>query len=154
MPFFKLITAFFISILVVTAHAQSETGGMPQQPDQVQQLTELLDLDSDQQSEMRAVMNEGEAKINGMEEEFVALQQRLREQVGPNFDEASIRADAAELGKLTGDMTAESLIMQAKIDSIFTEDQRNKLEEVIQQQQAQQQQMQQLQRQMQQQQYQ
>jgi len=64
---------------------------------------------------------------------------------GPDFDETAIRAKAGELGNLEGQMTAASIILQSKIDAVFTVEQREQLEEMQRQQQQMQQQMQQMQ---------
>ena len=145
MRMFKLLSAALLILGMSTAVQAQQPG----QPDQVAQLTALLDLSDDQQQQLRTLMSEGEAKLGELEQQASAIQQQLREQIGPDYDEGTIRTEAAKLGELTGEMTAESMLMQARIDSVFTAEQREKLEETVRQQQ---QQMMQMQQQMQQQQ--
>ncbi|MGR4067866.1 Spy/CpxP family protein refolding chaperone [Halomonas sp. LR3S48] len=120
----------------------------PPQGDQVDQLDQLLDLDENQQQEIRSLLDEAERQLAPKEQEAQALQARLGDYVGPDYDENVIREDASRLGDLTGEITAETVLLQSRIESVFTEEQRQQLDEAIAQQQ---QQMQDLQNQMQQQ---
>lgn len=114
-----------------------------QQQDQVSQLAEMVGLSDDQQSEIREIMEETQAELQELQAEAQQVQQRLQDQIGPDYDEETIRTDAERLGELNGEMTALSTLMQARIDSVFTEEQRETLEQRMQQMQQQQQQMQQ-----------
>lgn len=132
----------------VPAMAQ-QMGGTPSVDDQVNQLDEMVDLDEGQKEEMSSLLTQMQDEISGKEQEAQQLQQQLGEQVQPDYDEASIRADAERLGDLTAEMTAESIIIQSQIEGVFTQEQREQLDEAIAQQQEQMQQ--QMQEQMQQQ---
>lgn len=143
---FLATIALTLGIAGVAAAQQTQA---PPQGDQVDQLDQLLDLDENQQQEIRSLMDEAERELAPKEEEAQALQVRLGDHVGPDFDENAIRQDAARLGELTGEITAESVLLQSRIESVFTDDQRQRLDEAIAQQQ---QQMRDLQGQMQQQQ--
>ena len=128
-----LLMAFGLSL---TAHAQ--------QPDEIDQLAEMIGLSDEQQSDIRGILNEKQGQIAELQQQAQQLQQQLQAHVKPGFDEAAIRRDAKQLGELTGEMTALSMLMQAQVESIFTEEQRDELERRMQemQRQMQQQQMQ------------
>lgn len=147
-----LIRNFALALIAMTfagfAMAQQ------QQPDQVSQIAELVGLSADQEAEIREIMQETQGELRELQAEATEVQQQLQDQIGPDYDEGAIREDAARLGELNGEMTALSTLMQARIDSVFTEEQRNTLEQRMREMQRQQQQMRQQmqQRQMQQQQ--
>lgn len=124
-----------------------------QQPDQISQLAELVGLSEDQEKKIRGIVGEMEPKIEAYQSEAQSIQAELVEMSGPDYDEDAIRAKAAELGELEGKMTATSIILQSKVDAVFTKEQREELEAMQRQQQQRQQQMrqQQMQRQIQQQ---
>jgi Spy/CpxP family protein refolding chaperone len=103
----------------------------------------MLDLSEEQVTEIRAVIAELSPKIEELQLEAQQKQEELHELVGPDYDEAVIREKADELGKLTAGITANGIILQSKVDSIFTAEQREKLEELERQQMEMQQQMQQ-----------
>ena len=124
-------------------------GGAPSVEDQVNQLDEMVDLDAGQKEEMSNLLTQMQDEISGKEQEAQQLQQQLGEQVQPDYDEATIRADAERLGDLTAEMTADSVILQSQIEGVFTQEQRDQLDEAMAQQQEQMQQ--QMQEQMQQQ---
>ena len=136
-----------------SAQEQDGPAAPGEAPDQISQLAEMVGLSDEQESGIRGVIDEKSPKIEQLQQEAQALQAELSELSGPDFDEAAIRAKAGELGVLQGKMTAESILLQSEIDSIFTAEQREELEAMQRrQQQMQQQQMQQqMQRQMQQQ---
>ena len=114
-----------------------------QQQDQVSQLAQMVGLSDEQQSEIRGIMQESRAELQELQAEAQQVQLRLQDQIGPDFDEGAIRNDAERLGDLNGEMTALSTLMQARIDSVFTEEQRETLDQRMQQMQQQQQQLQQ-----------
>ncbi|UWN51939.1 hypothetical protein ASALC70_04174 [Alcanivorax sp. ALC70] len=88
-------------------------------------------------------MQDSEGKINNMRMEAQELQQSLSEQIGPDYDEGDIRDQAEELGEVTGDIAAETVLLQARIQDTLTEEQRATLEERARQQREQMRQMQQ-----------
>lgn len=136
-----LATALLALLLAGPALAQQAGGG---QPDQVDQLTRLVGLDENQQKKIREILEGSQAEIATLQMEARELQQTLQEQAGPDYDEASIRKNAERLGDLTGEMTAMSVLLQSKVESVFTPAQREELERKMQQQQQmRQQQMQQ-----------
>ena len=118
-----------------------------QQPDQVDQLAQMVGLSDDQQTEIRGILEEMQAEIQALNTEAQQLQQEIQGQIKPDFDEAAIREKAAELGEITGEIAALSTIMQAKVDSVFTEEQREQLNQRMQQMQQQMQQRRQMQQQ-------
>jgi Spy/CpxP family protein refolding chaperone len=126
--------------------AGSNTAQAP--ADQISQLAEMVGLSEAQEAQIRRIVDEITPKLESLQTEAQVVQTDLTELAGPDFDEAAIRAKASELGDLQGEMTGLSIILQSKVDSVFTEEQRKKLEDMQRQQQMQQQ-MQQQQMQMQ-----
>ncbi len=119
--------------LSATATAQQAAPGQ-QQGDQVDQLDRMVDLNDDQKQELREMIKDSEGKITEMRKEAQQLQQALSDQIGPDYDEGEIRDNAEELGELTGDVTAESVLLQARIQDTLTEEQRATMEKRAQQQ--------------------
>lgn len=140
--------ATIILTLGIVGVAAAQQMSPPPQGDQVEQLNQLLDLEESQQQEIRGLMETAERELAPKEQEAQALQANLAEQVGPDVDENAVRQDATRLGELTGEITAESILLQSRIEAVFTDEQRQRLDDAIAQQQ---QQMQDLQSQLQQQ---
>ncbi|MGO2390698.1 MAG: Spy/CpxP family protein refolding chaperone [Halomonas sp.] len=139
-------------VFSVPAMAQQMGGGAPSVDDQVNQLDEMVDLNDGQKEELSNLLTQMQDDVGANEQEAQQLQQQLSEHVQPDYDEAAIRADAERLGDLTAEMTADSIIIQSQIEGVFTQEQRDQLDEAMAQQQEQMQQMQeQMQEQMQQQ---
>lgn len=134
-------TAAIALSLSAPALAQQAAGG---QPDQVDQLAQLVGLSEDQQTEIRGIIDEKQEKIAELRQEARALQQQMQAEIKPDYDEDSIRDNAEELGDVTGEIAALSTLMQAKVDSVFTEEQRDTLDKRMQQMQQQRQQQQQM----------
>ncbi|MGM0535875.1 MAG: Spy/CpxP family protein refolding chaperone [Pseudomonadota bacterium] len=121
-------------------------GQAPTAADQVSQLDDLVDLDDGQEQELETLLNDSQDRIKELQEDAREVQAQLEGSIGADFDEASIRQDAERLGQLTGDMMAESVLMQSRIEATLTQEQRDELERQMQEQQKQ---MEQMQRQMQ-----
>ncbi len=138
-----LIRKFAFALIALTLAGAAAA----QQQDEVSQISELVGLSADQEAEIRDIMSSTRAELQELQAEASEVQQQLQDQVGPGYDEKSIREDAARLGELNGQMTALSVLMQARIDSVFTDEQRDTLEQKMQEMQRQQQQMQQQMRQ-------
>lgn len=139
-----LLAAMVTFMLAPWVQAQQAPGaGAPQQPqgDQVDQLAQALGLSEEQQSEIRALVEEMGDDIESRQGEAQRLQMELSELVGHEYDESEIRSKASRLGELTGEMTALSALLQSRVQAIFTPDQREELERQAQQQQQMQQQM-------------
>lgn len=134
-------TAAIALSLSAPALAQQAAGG---QPDQVDQLAQMVGLSDDQQTEIRGIIDEKQEKIAELRQEARALQQQMQAEIKPDYDEDSIRDNAEELGDVTGEIAALSTLMQAKVDSVFTEEQRDTLDKRMQQMQQQRQQQQQM----------
>jgi len=120
-------------------------GAMAQQPssqEQIDRLAALVDLTDKQKDEIRSIVEGMRDEIAELQTKAQELQTKLREQIAPDFDEKQIRKDASALGDLSGRMAALSTLMQAKIDSVFTEQQREELEAKMAQIQAKMQEMQ------------
>ena len=126
-------------------------GAAPTPEQQVDQLDELLGLDDGQRQELVSLLTEMQNGMQASQQEAQALQQQLHGHIGPDFDEQAIRQDAARLGELTGEMAANNVLFQARMESVFTEEQRAELERQAQQREQQMRQMQEQMRQQQQQ---
>ncbi len=147
-----VITALAALTLSNTAVAQQMPapgggGGGQGQPDRVEQLDQLLDLSDDQKEKLNKLFDQMDKKVESRKQEAQQLQQKMGEHVGPDYDEKAIRKDARKLGNLTADMTAESVILQSRVESVFTEEQRKKLEQKMKEQQQKMRQMRQQMRQ-------
>lgn len=125
--------------LLIAGHpALGQQGG-----DEVDQLDQIVNLSDDQKTKIRTLIADSEAKTNKLRAEAQQLQQALGQEVGPDYNEGNIRKNAKKLGKVSGDLTAESVLLQARIQEALTEEQRATLEARIQQMRELQQQMQQ-----------
>lgn len=126
-PSNRLLTLILIAGLSIALPTMAQ---QPQSPagDQVAQLAEALGLSEQQQSEIRAVIEEYGPEIESLQERAQRVQMDLADQVGHDYDEAAIRAGAMRLGELTGEMTALSLLLQSKVQAVFTAEQREQLE--------------------------
>lgn len=149
-----MATVRFLMILLIVpgfaGMAAAQPPGAGEQPDQVDQLAEMLDLSADQQQEIRDLIDDISPRVEAKQGQAQQLQQELQGMAGADADEDEIRQKAAEVGELTGEVTALSLILQSRVQDVFTPEQREQLEEEARrQQEMQQQQQQQLQQQMQ-----
>lgn len=142
-------TALVALSLSAPVMAQAPQGG---QPDQVDQLAKMVGLSEDQQADIRAILDEMQTKIGELRKEARTIQQEMQSQIKADYDESAIRDNAEKLGDLTGEIAALSTLMQAKVDGIFTQEQRDELDKRMKQMQQQMQQQRQMQQQMQQQQ--
>lgn len=146
-----LVTALTALMLGGPAMAQQMqapgAGGGQGQPDRVEQLDQLLDLSDDQKEELNKLFDQMDEQVESRKQEAQQLQQKMGEHVGPDYDEKAIRKDAKKLGDLTAEMTADSVILQSKVESVFTEEQREKLDQKMKEQQEKMRQMRQQMRQ-------
>jgi periplasmic protein CpxP/Spy len=135
------LAALFLG-LSIPAFAQEARPSGP--PDEVDQLGQMVGLSEEQKTDIRSIIGEMTPKLEELQDQAERVQQELQEQAGPDFEESKIRETAAKLGELTGEMTALTVILQSRVARVFTEEQRDQLEQMSQQQaQLQQQQMQQ-----------
>ena len=137
-------TALVALSLSAPALAQQAAGG---QPDQVAQLAQMVGLSEDQQEEVRGILDGMQDEIGTLREEAKALQQKMQSEIKADYDEDAIRDHAEDLGEVTGEIAALSTLMQAKVDSVFTQEQRDELDKKMQQMRQQMQQRQMMQQQ-------
>ncbi|MDX1755836.1 MAG: hypothetical protein R3175_07245 [Marinobacter sp.] len=123
MKLVKTLGALLIA-LSLTSTAWAQQG----QPDQVDRLAEMVGLSDNQQAEIRAIIEDLQSEIQALRMQAQQLQQKLQTHVKPDYDEDAIRADASKLGELTGEISALSTLLQAKVDAVFTQDQRDELD--------------------------
>jgi Spy/CpxP family protein refolding chaperone len=138
----KLVKLFGIALVALGLSAPAMAQQSGGQPDQVDQLAQMVGLSDDQQTDIRGILDEMQAEIQALNGQAQQLQQQIQGQIKPDYDEAAIRENAKELGEVTGEIAALSTLMQAKVDSVFTEEQREKLNKRMQQMQKMQQQRQ------------
>lgn len=112
------------------------------QPDQVAQLAQMVGLSDDQQSEIRGIIDSMQGEIGELRQDARSLQQDLQAEIKADYDESAIRDNAARLGGVTGEIAALSALMQAKVDAVFTAEQRDELDRQMKQMQQQRQMMQ------------
>lgn len=134
-------TALVALSLSAPAMAQQAAGG---QPDQVAQLAQMVGLSEDQQKEIRGILSEMQGEIGTLRQEARGLQEQMQNEIKADYDEDAIRDHAESLGDVTGEIAALSTIMQAKVDGVFTQEQRDELEKKMQQMRQQMQQQQQM----------
>jgi len=141
----KLVKLFGIAVIALGLSAPAMAQQSGGQPDQVDQLAQMVGLSDDQQEEIRAILDEMQDEIQALNTQAQQLQQQIQGEIKPDYDEAAIRENAEELGEITGEIAALSTLMQARVDGVFTEEQRKQLNQRMQQmqQQMQQRQMQQ-----------
>ncbi|HKK55302.1 Spy/CpxP family protein refolding chaperone [Marinobacter sp.] len=146
----KLVKLFGIALIALGLSAPAiaqQSGG-----DQVDQLAQMVGLSEEQQTDIRAILGEMQGEIESLKGQVQQISAEMQTEIKPDYDEAAIRDNAKKLGEITGDIAALSTLMQARVDSVFTEEQREELNKQMQQMQQMQQQRQMQQRQMQQQQ--
>ncbi|MDN6320725.1 MAG: hypothetical protein L0J77_13265 [Marinobacter sp.] len=141
----KLFGTVLVALsLSAPAMAQQAAGG---QPDQVAQLAQMVGLSEDQQIEIRGILDEMQGEIGTLREEAKTLQQKMQSEIKADYDEDAIRDHAEDLGEVTGEIAALSTLMQAKVDGVFTQEQRDELDKKMQQMRQQMQQRQMMQQQ-------
>lgn len=109
------------------AQPQTQTPSQAQ-PDQVERLSALVALSDDQKTRIREILAELQGQIRDLRVEARTLQQKLQDHIKPDYDETAIRADAEKLGDLSGEISALSTLLQARVDSVFTPEQRDELD--------------------------
>ena len=138
----KFIGSALVALTIsAPAIAQQSPGG---QPDQVAQLAQMVGLSEEQQTEIRGIIDDMQGEIGELRQDARSLQEDLQEQIKPDYDESAIRDNAAELGDVTGEIAALSALMQAKVDAVFTQEQRDELDRRMKQMQQQMQQQRQM----------
>ena len=140
----KLVKALGTALIAVSLSAPALAQQASGQPDRIDQLAQMVGLNDEQQEQIRSVFDELQGEIVELRQQAQTLQQQLQAEVKADFSEEAIREQAEALGDVTGEMAALSTLMQAKVESIFTDEQRTELKLQMQKmQQMQQQQMQQ-----------
>jgi len=139
----KLVKALGTALIAISLSAPALAQQANAQPDRIDQLAQMVGLNEDQQEEIRGVFDELQGQIVDLRQQAQTLQQQLQAEVKADFSEDAIREQAEELGDVTGEMSALSTLMQAKVESIFTDEQRTELKMQMQKMQQMQQQRQQ-----------
>ena len=109
-----------------TAFAQPPVAG--QAGDQVDQLDQLVDLTDTQKKNIRGMMHDTQSEITELNRQAQESQRKLVASIKPDFDEGDIRDNAEEFGELTGKITAETALLQARIQKELTAEQRATLQ--------------------------
>ncbi|SHK73175.1 LTXXQ motif family protein [Marinobacter antarcticus] len=137
-------TALVALSLSAPALAQQAAVG---KPDQVAQLAQMVGLSEDQQKEIRGILDEMQGEIGTLREEARALQKQMQNEIKADYDENTIREQGDDLGDVTGEIAALATLMQARVDGVFTPEQRDELDKKMQQMRQQMQQRQMMQQQ-------
>src|SRR5690554_6443170 len=122
-------TALVALSLSAPALAQQAPGG---QPDQVDQLAEMVGLSEGQQKEIGDILDKMQGEIGSLREVARALQEQMQAEIKADYDEDAIREHGDSLGDVTGEIATLSALMQAKVDSVFTQEQRDELDKKMQ----------------------
>ncbi len=130
----RSILVIATALLTALVFVQPVLAQQPQGGDQVDQLAAALGLSEEQQAEIRAVIEDLGPQIEALQQRSDQVQADLRGEVGHDYDEAAIRSRAAQLGELTGEMTSLSLLLQSKVQAVFSPEQREELERQAEQQ--------------------
>src|SRR5690554_7023314 len=131
--FMKLAKLFGTALVALSLSAPvlaQQAGG---QPDQVDQLAQMVGLSEDQQKEIRGILEKMQGEIGTLREEARALQEQMQSEIKADYDEGAIREHGEDLGDVTGEIAVLSALMQAKVDSVFTQEQRDELDKQMQQ---------------------
>lgn len=123
-------TALVALSLSAPALAQQAAAG---KPDQVAQLAQMVGLSEDQQKEIRGILDEMQGEIGTLREEARVLQEQMQNEIKADYDEDTIREQGDDLGDVTGEIAALATLMQAKVDGVFTPEQRDELDKKMQQ---------------------
>ncbi len=108
--------------LVLTLPIAGQTA--PIAGDPVARLDSIVNLNKGQQEEIETLLAESEGKTKQLSRKIQALKIRLGQEIAPDFNEQSIRQQSKQLGELSGELTAETALLQARIQAVLTEDQR------------------------------
>ena len=142
MKLVKILGSALIALTLSTGvAAQQQSGG---QPDQVSQLAQMVGLSDDQQTQIRDIMKEMQGKIRELRKTARTLQKELQGEIKQDFDAEAIQQKADELGEVTGKIAGLSALMQARVDAVFTDEQRAELDRRMKQMQQQMQQRRQM----------
>ncbi|MDR5907400.1 hypothetical protein [Franzmannia qiaohouensis] len=141
----RLAAPMLAALVAVPAVAQQmapQQQAAPSPQEQVAQLDEMVGLDQAQQDQIAGYLTELQEGVGQRQDEVQALEQQLLDHSGPDYDENAIRQTANQLGDLTGEIAADSVILQSRIEAAMTQEQRDALDEAARQQQEQMRQMQ------------
>lgn len=139
----KLVKVLGTALIAISLSAPALAQQANEQLDRIDQLAQMVGLNDEQQEQIRGVFDELQGQIVDLRQQAQTLQQQLQAEVKVDFNEDSIRERAEELGDVTGEMAALSTLMQARVESIFTDEQRDELKMQMQKMQQMQQQRQQ-----------
>ncbi|MBK1872912.1 MULTISPECIES: Spy/CpxP family protein refolding chaperone [Marinobacter] len=125
----KLFGTALVALSLSAPVLAQQAGG---QPDQVDQLAQMVGLSEDQQKEIRGILEKMQGEIGSLREEARALQEQMQAEIKADYNEAAIREQGESLGDVTGEIATLSALMQAKVDRVFTQEQRDELDKKMQ----------------------
>ena len=119
----------FIAAVTILWSLSLSAQSMPQaQPrEQVKQLDEAVQLDKEQERNIEKLLTDSRQKTDDIYGRLQALKMELGREIGPDFDEKAIRKKSKALGELSGELTAETALLQARIQDALTDEQRQTL---------------------------
>ncbi|GGE67705.1 hypothetical protein GCM10011533_20030 [Streptosporangium jomthongense] len=140
MKLVKLFGTALVALSLAAPTLAQQAGAAPQarqanagQGDQVDQLARMVGLTDEQQEEIRGILEDMQGEIATLREEARALQEKMQAEIKADYDEDAIREHGEDLGDVTGEIAALSALMQARVDSVFTQEQRDELDRKMQQ---------------------
>nr|WP_163503464.1 hypothetical protein [Halomonas socia] len=136
------ILAALVAVPAVAQQMAPQQQAAPSPQEQVAQLDEMVGLDQAQQDQIAGYLTELEQSVGQRQDEVQALEQQLLDHSGPDYDENAIRQTATQLGEVTAEIAAESVILQSRIEAAMTQEQRDALDEAARQQEEEMRQMQ------------
>lgn len=93
-------------------------------------LKEKLDLSDEQVEQLEAVHDEHQPKLKEAQQAAKEKHEALRDAVEAGEEEAAIRAAAEAVGNAMGEHAVLQVAVRNKVDSILTEEQKEKLDEL------------------------
>ena len=130
MKIIKYIAMIVLAVgLSSTAFAQQPAPGPGRSGgDQVDRLDKLVNLSDSQKQDIRQLIQNAQATIMKLRVKARGIQEELIGEIKPKFDEKKIRENSAKLGTINGKITAETALLQARIQKALSPEQRATLE--------------------------
>lgn len=123
------IYRMLVAVMLVSLPFAASAVPGAQLDEQINQLDQVVKLDKDQKQEIQKILEEASVRTEELQMEMQKLKQALGAEIVPNYNERAIRKNAEKLGELSGEMTAESALLQARIQNALTQEQRDILME-------------------------
>jgi protein CpxP len=133
---FFIVTALVLALAagLTAAVVKQETGGKGRHHGwMLARMTRELNLTSDQQAKIKAILETEKAKIQPLRQQLRQNRMAENSNSAGTFDEAQVRAFAAKQAQIMTDLTVERERAKSQILAVLTPDQRAKALELMQQ---------------------